>query len=73
MPSQPWPVPGKPCRLTSNPGTNPPVGGGATAALNLANVYNKASLFFDFGLGNGGSGPLPADRVYYFDDLSFVN
>ena len=57
----------------ANPGTNPPVGGGATAALNLANVYNKASLFFDFGLGNGGSGPLPADRVYYFDDLSFVN
>ena len=57
----------------ANPGTNPPVGGGATAALNLANTYNKASLFFDFGLGNGGSGPLPADRVYYFDDLSFVN
>ena len=57
----------------ANPATNPPVGGGATAALNLANVYNKASLFFDFGLGNGGSGPLPADRIYYFDDLSFVN
>ena len=57
----------------ANPGTNPPVGGGATAPLNLANIYNKASLFFDFGLGNGGSGPLPADRIYFFDDLSFVN
>ena len=57
----------------ANPGTNPPVGGGATAALNLASIYNKASLFFDFGLGNGGSGPLPANRVYFFDDLSFVN
>ncbi len=57
----------------ANPGTNPPVGGGATAPLNLANTYNKASLFFDFGLGNGGSGPLPADRIYFFDDLSFVN
>ena len=57
----------------ANPGTNPPVGGGATAALNLANVYNKASIFFDFGLGNGGVGPLPANRVYYFDDVSFVN
>jgi hypothetical protein len=26
----------------------------------------------DFGLGAGGYGPLPADRVYYFDDLTFV-
>ena len=57
----------------ANPGTAPPVGGGPTAALNLANTYNKASIFFDFGVGNGGSGPLPADRVYYADDLTFVN
>ena len=57
----------------ANPGTAPPVGGGPTAALNVANTYNKASLFFDFGLGAGGYGALPADRVYYADDLRFVN
>ena len=57
----------------ANPGTSPPVGGGATAALNLANTYNKASVFMDFGLGAGGYGALPADRTYYVDDLTFVN
>jgi hypothetical protein len=56
----------------ANPGLAPPVGGGATAALNLAYTYNKVSVFPDFGIGNGGSGPMPADRVYYFDDLAFV-
>ena len=56
----------------ANPGLSPPVGGGATAALNLAQTYNKLSIFSDFGIGNGGSGPLPADRVYYYDDISFV-
>ena len=41
-----------------------------TASLNLANTYNKVSVFFDFGRGNGGYAPMPADRTYYFDDLS---
>jgi hypothetical protein len=57
----------------ANPGTSPPVGGGPTAALDVNQTYNKASVFFDFGLGAGGYGPMPADRVYYFDDLSFIN
>jgi hypothetical protein len=56
----------------ANPGLNPPVGGGATAALNLAQTYNRLSIFSDFGIGNGGSGPLPANRVYYYDDINFV-
>ena len=56
----------------ANPGLNPPVGGGATAPLDLTKTYNKVSIFSDFGIGNGGSAPLPADRVYYYDDLSFV-
>ncbi len=56
----------------ANPGLAPPVGGGATAALDLTKTYNKISIFSDFGIGNGGSGPLPADRVYYYDDLTFV-
>lgn len=43
-----------------------------TSPLNLANTYNKASVFFDFGRGNGGYAAMLADRVYYFDDLSFV-
>ncbi len=54
----------------ANPGLAPPVGGGPTAALDLTKTYNKVSVFPDFGLGNGGSGPMPADRVYYFDDLT---
>jgi len=56
----------------ANPGLAPPVGGGPTAALDLSKTYNKVSIFSDFGLGNGGSGPLPADRVYYYDDITFV-
>lgn len=56
----------------ANPGKSPPVTGGPTPALNVAQTYNKVSIFADFGLGNGGVGPLPADRVYYFDDVSFV-
>jgi hypothetical protein len=40
-----------------------PVSG--TPALNLANTYNKVSVFFDFGtIGSG--------KTYYFDDLVFV-
>jgi hypothetical protein len=54
----------------ANPGTSPPVGGGATAPLDLTKTYNKASIFSDFGLGNGG-GTLPASRTYYFDNLTF--
>jgi hypothetical protein len=56
----------------ANPGTNPPVGGGPTSALNLTQTYNKLSVFSDFGIGVGGSGPLPADRIYYYDDITFV-
>jgi hypothetical protein len=56
----------------ANPGLSPPVGGGATAPLDLAQTYNRLSIFSDFGIGNGGSGPLPADRVYYYDDIVFV-
>jgi hypothetical protein len=56
----------------ANPGLSPPVGGGPTSALDITKNYTKASIFMDFGIGNGGSGPLPADRVYYVDDLSFV-
>jgi Bacterial Ig-like domain len=57
----------------ANPGLSPPVGGGPTAALDLAQTYNKLSIFSDFGIGNGGSAPLPADRVYYYDDIRFVS
>ncbi len=44
-----------------------------TAALNVANTYNKVSVFFDFGRGNGGYAPMASDQIYYFDDLSFVS
>ena len=43
-----------------------------TSQLNLANTYNKASVFFDFGLGNGGYGAMPAQRVYYFENLNLA-
>jgi hypothetical protein len=57
----------------ANPGTSPPNDPTkGTAALDLTKVYNKASIFFDFGLGNGGYAAMPADRIYYFDDLTFV-
>ena len=56
----------------ANPGLSPPVGGGATSPLDLTKTYNRLSIFSDFGIGNGGSGPLPADRVYYYDDILFV-
>lgn len=35
-----------------------------TAALNIANTYDKASIFFNFGTGGTG-------QVYYWDDVSF--
>ncbi len=39
-----------------------------TAALNPANTYNKASVFFNFGTTGAATGA----RTYYLDDLSFV-
>lgn len=39
----------------------------AGAPLNLANSYNKASLFFNFGT----EGAVAGERIYYFDDLVF--
>lgn len=41
---------------------NTPVSG--TAALNLANTYDMASIFFDFGTNGSGA-------VYYWDDVEF--
>ncbi len=38
-----------------------------TAPLNLANNYNKASIFFNFGV----TGATAGERTYYFDDLKF--
>ena len=43
-----------------------------TANFVLTNAYNKASVFFDYGLGNIGYAAMPAERTYYFDDLKFV-
>jgi hypothetical protein len=38
-----------------------------TAALNLANSYNKASIFFNFGT----SGTQAGEQTYYWDDMYF--
>ena len=38
-----------------------------TAALNLAFAYNKASIFFNFGV----TGAVAGERTYYFDDVKF--
>ena len=40
-----------------------------TAALNLAFNYNKASIFFNFGV----TGAVAGAKTYYFDDVKFVN
>jgi len=56
----------------ANPALNPPVGGGPTSPLDPSKTYNKLSIFSDFGIGNGGSAPLPEDRVYYYDDIRFL-
>jgi len=45
---------------------NPAAG---TPALNLANTYNKSSIFFNFGKTGAEVG---AAKTYYMDDLSFV-
>ena len=39
-----------------------------TAALNLANTYDKASIFFNFGTDGATAG----DKTYYWDDVEFV-
>ena len=42
-----------------------------TQNLNLASTYNKVSVFFDYFVGVSGYAPMPADRTYFFDDLTF--
>ncbi len=39
-----------------------------TAALNVANNYNKATIFFDFGRAKAAA----VQKTYYFDDISFL-
>ena len=39
-----------------------------TGALNLANTYNKASIFFNFGTNGATAGA----RTYYLDDVAFL-
>jgi len=39
-----------------------------TAELNLANNYNKASIFFNFGT----TGAVAGEQTYYWDDMEFV-
>lgn len=41
-----------------------------TPALDFSKTYDKASIFFNFGAGAGGSA-LSADQTYYFDDVAF--
>ncbi len=38
-----------------------------TAAFNLAFNYNKATIFFNFGV----TGAVAGERIYYFDDVKF--
>ena len=42
-----------------------------TAPLNAANVYNKVSVFYNYGVGGSGYAPMTADETWYFDDLAF--
>ncbi len=39
-----------------------------TAALNVANTYDKASIFFNFGVNGATAGA----KTYYFDDVIFI-
>jgi uncharacterized surface protein with fasciclin (FAS1) repeats/ribose 5-phosphate isomerase RpiB len=39
-----------------------------TAPLNLANTYNKASIFFNFGTDGATAG----EKIYFWDDVQFV-
>ena len=43
-----------------------------TAQLDVSKVFNKVSIFFDFGLGDAGYAAMPDTRSYFFDDLRFV-
>lgn len=38
-----------------------------TAPINLANIYNKASIFFNF----GATGAQAGEKTYYWDDMEF--
>ena len=50
----------------ANPGLAPPVTGGPTAALNVAETYNKVTVFFNVAAaGSNWAG------TYYFDDIAF--
>lgn len=39
-----------------------------TAALNIANTYKKASIFFNFGTTGADAG----EKIYYWDDVKFI-
>ena len=39
-----------------------------TAALNVANTYNKLSIFFNFGT----TGAMAGEKTYYWDDVKFI-
>ena len=41
-------------------------------AYNSFKTFNKASIFFDYGLGDAGYAAMPSTRTYYFDDLKFT-
>ena len=43
-----------------------------TSQLDVTKTFNKASVFFDYGLGDAGYGAMPGTRTYYFDDLKFT-
>jgi len=50
----------------ANPGLAPPVTGGPTAPLNVAQTYNKVTLFFNVAAAGEAWG-----GTYYFDDIAF--
>ncbi len=50
----------------ANPGLAPPQSGGPTAALNVAQTYNKAVVFM-----NVAPAAVGAAGTFYFDDLAF--
>ena len=39
-----------------------------TAAINIANTYNKVSIFFNFGT----TGAMAGEKTYYWDDVKFI-
>ena len=41
--------------------------GAGTAALNLSGLYDKASIFFNYGVDGATAG----EKTYYFDDIEF--